>query len=289
MKYRILYILFKTFYYLLHLMPYKGRKAVTYGLAWLVGRVLKIRRQVAKKNLEKSFPDLSDKKINDIVNDVYLQVSYTLVEFLLSDELAVESLEQQVKIEGEKFLEEAVEREQGIIFYSAHFGNWEWLCSVLAALDYPVTAVAKPQNTILNREIEKIRTQSGLNLIYRGTGMLRKLYRLLKEGKCLILLGDQEAHSKGWKVNFLNRPASAYKGVVQLAAKTGAAIVPVFLVRQKLGHHKLHVKKPVYVAREANQEEKKEKLQHLTDLFSEVITAHKSQWLWLHRRWKTYD
>ncbi len=288
MKFRFSQIIFKTIYHLVNILPYKARKIICRMTALLIGRVFRVRRTVARENIKKSFPNLGKNEINSILNDVYLQLSFTLMEFLRTDKLAAGPLEKYVEIKGEDYLKDAFARGQGIIFYTAHFGNWEWLAAVLSKMGYPVTAVARSQSSLLNSEIEKIRQLTGLDLIYREKGAIRKTYRCLQEGKCLLILGDQEAHHKGWKVNFLGRPASAFKGAVQLSARTGAAVIPVFLVRKKLEYHQLIIKPPIFVDRKADPEELHSRLQELTDICGEMITRFKSHWLWLHRRWKSY-
>ncbi|MFW6007387.1 MAG: lysophospholipid acyltransferase family protein [Halanaerobiales bacterium] len=287
MKYQLLHIFLKILGFVSRILPDKGREIMAHLLSWILGKVVKIDRQVARKNIKKSFPQLSLAEIETIIDNVYLNLVYTLIEFLISEVMADEGWE-NVYFENEDYLKKAYKKNQGVIIYTAHFGNWEWLPLILAARGYPVTAIARKQNSMINKEIEKIRQLTGVNIIYRGKASIRKSFKCLQNGECLYIVGDQDARGQGWKVNFFNRPASTYKGAVKLAAKTGAPIVPSFLIRQEKGKFKLLFKKPVYVDPNTDKKGQKEILQKLTHIYEEVITDHKSQWLWLYKRWRTY-
>ncbi|MFW5999781.1 MAG: hypothetical protein ACOCQC_03855 [Halanaerobiaceae bacterium] len=41
--------------------------------------------------------------------------------------------------------------------------------------------------------------------------------------------------------------------------------------------------------KDSSRKEQEKILQHLTDICEETIKKHKEQWMWLHRRWKTYN
>jgi KDO2-lipid IV(A) lauroyltransferase len=189
---------------------------------------------------------------------------------------------------GEDYLKEACERGKGVIIYGAHFGNWEWMAAVLALLGYPLNAIALEQsNGFFNEKINEIREEKGINIITKGISV-RKTFSYLKNGECVYILGDQDAGKKGWEIDFFGQSASTYPGAVRLAQRTGASIVPVFLIRNKAGRFRLKIKQQHTIPHDINRDQQKEHLQELVNITEEVIKDYPSQWFWLHRRWKTY-
>ena len=288
MKYRILRCVMNVFIIVCRVLPYKGRELLGRFIGWLGYRLTGDRRKVARKNLAESFPEMDDKEIESNVKKMFTHLGFTLIEFFRNYKLAEDDINKYVEFENREYLDRAFERGNGVIIYTAHFGNWEWLGTIIAAMDYPITAIARRQKNIINDKIEKIRKSAGGKVIYQKEGTIRESFRCLKRGECLYVIGDQEARSRGWKINFLGRPASTFNGAVKLAARTGAAILPVYTIRQSLERHKLLIKKPVYVDSDASEQEQREILQELTNISEEVIKDHIPQWMWLHRRWKTY-
>jgi KDO2-lipid IV(A) lauroyltransferase len=69
--------------------------------------------------------------------------------------------------------------------------------------------------------------------------------------------------------------------------RTGAPLVPMFMVRDKPDHHTLIIKPPI---RLEDTGDKETDILHntaaLTKLIESYIREHPSQWWWFHRRWK---
>ncbi|MFW5999795.1 MAG: lysophospholipid acyltransferase family protein, partial [Halanaerobiaceae bacterium] len=132
---------------LCRILPYRGRKYLGHCFGKLGYSFTESRREVAAGNLSRAFPGMEKNEVDNIVRDMYINLGYTLVEFFQTYKLAQEGIERYVEIENGKNLEQAYNRGQGVIFYSAHFGNWEWLGSFISALGYPLVAVARRQKS----------------------------------------------------------------------------------------------------------------------------------------------
>jgi len=289
MKNFILYLLFQFFYFLVLLLPDKLR----YYLGKLFGKfayyITPERREIVYNNMKKSFKDkYSEEKLKKMTKEVYYNTGLILVEFILLKKLNKDNLKDFIEIKGEENLKKAYEKNNGVIIYGAHFGNWELMGSAISLLGYPLNAIAREQaNSYFNRKINKIRRNKGVKIIPKGISV-RKVYEAFKKGECVFILGDQDAKNKGWKMNFFDRPSSTFSGAVQMASRTGAIIVPTFLVRKGWRKYELTFYPPKEVSEDAQKEVKKQILQNLVDLTEEIIREYPTQWFWLHRRWKTY-
>jgi KDO2-lipid IV(A) lauroyltransferase len=118
---------------------------------------------------------------------------------------------------------------------------------------------------------------------------VRQAFKKLKDNQIVAILGDQDARSHGWKLKFFDRDASTYAGAVQFAKRTQAPIVPMFFHRQGWLKHKLKVYKPRQINKDASESELKEELQCLLELTEKEIRENPADWMWLHKRWKTYN
>lgn len=288
MKNFLLYLLYRGFSLIVKILPETWKYYLGIGFGKLAYFLTGKRRHLAKKNLKESFPgQLSVTEISRIIKNVYSHLGLTLVEFILMDKIDKTNFRDYFKIEGEERLAEAYEGGNGVILYGAHFGNWEWLAMFISLLGYPLNAIARIQkNSYIDQVVNQFRQSKGINIIPKGVAV-RKVFHCLKQGECVYILGDQDAHGKGWKMDFFGRPASTHTGPVKFAQRTGATIVPVFLVREGWRQHRLMIKEPIEVKEKISTKKQEQLLQNLNDLTTDVISEHKEQWLWLHRRWKS--
>lgn len=289
MKNLILYLVFQFFSGLVLLLPDKLRYYLGKYFGKFAYHITKERRETVYNNLKKSFKNkYNEEELDNMTKEVYYNTGLILVEFILLKKLHKDNLKDFIEIKGEENLKKAYEKDRGIIIYGAHFGNWELMGSAISLLGYPLNAIAQEQeNSYFNKKINEIRREKGIKIIPRGISV-REVYESLKKKECVFILGDQDARSRGWKMNFFDRPSSTFPGAVQLASRTGAIIVPTFLVRKGWRKYELTFYPAREVGEEANKEEKKEILQELVDLTEEIIRDYPTQWFWLHRRWKTY-
>ena len=289
MKNLIIYFIFRIFTFFVNILPKSVNKYFARGFGKLAYFLTKSRRQIAKKNIKNALgKNMTDKEIDEMVKKVYENIGFMLVEFILLKKINKSNYENFINIKGYENFIKAMNEEKGVIIYSAHFGNWEWLAAFISLMGFPLNAIAQEQhNSYFDRYINDLREEKGINVIKLGISV-RNAYNKLKKGECVFILGDQDARHKGWKLNFFSQPASTYHGVIQLAERTGALIVPTFLIRKEFTKHQLVFYPARKIENGMDQKEKKKALQKLNNLTEKVIKDHKNQWFWLHKRWKSY-
>ncbi len=283
MKDRLLFIVFSIIYYIINIIPDKIRKYLGLGLGNFIYYLLKSRREISKENLKKAFIDkYNEEELKCLNKKIFQQMGLTMIEFML---LGDDNIADIIDIEGLNYLDEAYKKGQGVIVYSAHFGNWEWLVSTISEMGYPVNAIARKQdNMYFDQKINDIRSSKGVNIIPKGISV-RQAFKALRNGEILFILGDQNARSHGWCLDFFSHPASVFPGAVQLASRTGALIVQAYLIREEWGKHNLEFYPSYDIGKGADEEEQRELLKELNKNMEKIITDHPDQWLWMHRRW----
>src|SRR5690606_15442719 len=82
-------------------------------------------------------------------------------------------------------------RGEPAIFITGHCGNWELLGTVLAAIGYPMVALARPlDNPLINRWLLDIRQTHGMKIVTKW-GATPILQDTLRDGGRVAFIADQ--------------------------------------------------------------------------------------------------
>jgi Kdo2-lipid IVA lauroyltransferase/acyltransferase len=217
---------------------------------------------------------------------VFIQFSKSLVDFLRGPSLTLEELDRIVHADGFEHVREAQAADRGIIFVTAHLGNWEMLGRWLSAKGVPLTVVARePEDPAFAAYVHQMRENAGFSVAYRGSGV-RELLSLLKAKKALGLLPDQ--NSGDLFIPFFGIPAGTVAGPASLALHTGAVLLPCYCVRQENDMYRLLVLPPI--STHSTGDRNADTVRIMTEVnhaLESVIRKYPDQWLWLHNRWKS--
>lgn len=246
-------------------------------------------RNVARQNLRMAFGDTkSDEEINRIIKDVFRNLGQTAVEFFQIPSLTYKKALTSITPEHRERLDKCFEDGRGVVLLASHFGNWELMASVGALAEYKISAVARPlDDPVLEEIVRGIRESSGLMLIPRRTSALAAV-RKLKRNEIVGILADQNTRKQNVFVDFFGIKAATTPGPALLALRTGAHLVPVFMLRENPGEHRLIVEEPIEPVRTGDQEaDVVATTQKCADILEKYVREYPSQWFWVHRRWRT--
>lgn len=219
-----------------------------------------------------------------LARKVFQHLGINLVEFLSLQYLTPQEINKWCYIKGEKNLTDAIKQGKGVIFLSAHFGNWELIGARLASDGFQVVSPARPQDEF-EKYIKRIRDEKGFKTLPVDEGLL-PLLSFLKKGYIVCILSDQNILFGGVEVPFLGIPTSTPPGAAILALRSKVPILPVFDVRVGR-HHIIHILPPLQLLRDGNF---REDVINNTAMFNKIIEEwvlkYPEQWLWLHNRWR---
>lgn len=230
------------------------------------------------------------KEIEGIARQCFKQIARTGLEVIYSLD-RVEEIKKNVRFEGIEHLDEAQAMGKGVILVSAHFGNFPLLLAKLGLEGYKVNTVARPlRNRLIEGQIKKRREKlkiTIINSIPRKTCIYDSIH-CLRSNECLFVLLDQNFGTGGVFVDFFGTKAATAIGPLVLARRTGAAIVPCFIMRQKDGTHSIVFKPRLEFSDSGNDEEKIfDLVQKITGIIESYIRNSPQEWAWIHRRWKS--
>lgn len=178
---------------------------------------------------------------------------------------------------------------KGFILVTGHYGSFELPGHLLAALGFDVHAVMRPlDNEYLNRFIVQSRRTHGLKLIDKK-GATATAETIICDGGLLAFIGDQDAGRKGIFVDFFGQPASTYKSIGLLAMTTVCPIVVGYARRHNdNAHYEVGVERIIKPEEWSNQHDPLRWItQTYTTAIESIVRADPSQYLWIHRRWKS--
>jgi len=241
-------------------------------------------RRVALANLAMALPALSEREHVRIADGVFLSIARLLVTFARFPSLNRANVGRWIRYEGFEHFENALRRGKGVLFATAHLGNWELSAYAHALLTAPMHIVVRPlDNPLMDALVARRRTMSGNHLIEKKD-FARGILQALAANQAVGILIDQNASlDTGVFVDFFGIPACAGAGFARLAAHTGAAVIPGFaLWSESEQKFVLRFYPEVAISGDAQQDTAR-----IHAVLERVIREHPDQWLWIHRRWKT--
>jgi len=211
-----------------------------------------------------------------------------LMEVLQFPRLTSENLGKLVVFQGKQNIDNALKKGKGVIILTAHFGNWELLGASLALSGYGVNFIVRPvRSPRLEIMVNRSRERMGIRCIPRGTS-IKEALKCLKRNEILGILSDIDTSVDGVFVDFFGRPAFTPRGPASIALRTGAALIPAFIIRQKDDTHKIVIEKALELKTTGNQEEEVLiNTARFTKIIESYIRKYPEQWIWIHQRWKT--
>ena len=259
-------------------------------LAYLLYRLactFGIRRNVALTNLGIAYPESDLSWRREVVKKLYCNLSLSVMEFLILTKNPKVVSKWVTKVEGEEHLENLSKSGRGAVLLTAHMGNWELLAAWLACKGYPLVAgVRDPNDVHVSKLLACYRKDLGVETIPKKS-LLLKGAKLLKQGKFIGILADQDGGTDGIRVSFMGKVASTVGGPAALSLLTKAPVVPIVSYRIAPYEHEILVLPPIEPLYELPREEAiGEMTIKFNDILEGFIRRSPEQWLWLHRRWR---
>lgn len=283
------YIIVSLFGILVRLLPLYLSVRIGSFIGDVVFSILGVRKDITLRNIKQAFGDRKTfKEIESIGRECYKNFGIGLVEFLRFPILTMKDVQSLITINGLENINNALSLRRGVVAITGHFGNWELLGAVFSFLGYPVNfLVGEQHNLLVDYRMNYLRRLCGIKIIPMGFS-IRKVLEALRKNEIVAMLSDQDAGREGVFVNFFGKEASTPKGPAIFALKTGACILPVFIVREGIVRHRIFIEKPILVKDTDGEPENIIKFTQLyTSILEKYIQWFPNHWFWPHRRWKT--
>jgi KDO2-lipid IV(A) lauroyltransferase len=291
----LVYLAFRSFQLVVYLLPFRLNAV----LGRLMGRAYYLidrwRRRIIKANISVVFRrELDNKKRRILAREGCEHLVMNILDFLKLNKIVnPENYRKFIEIRGLSNLMKSIERGKGTILAEGHFGN-ALLIRYLCYLDIPSTAVIMREldNPYIERFISSA-FEAHDAIMIRPDGAIEGMHRLLLQNAITVTLADQKAGGKprvgrhGVVVDFFGIPSQTHITAPLLARRTGASILPIFVIRKGPGSYRIEINEPLRLICTADEtSDLKKNARKLNQIFENYIRRYPEHWFWVHRRWK---
>jgi len=247
-------------------------------------------RRVGERNLDLAFPGLPLGDRTRILRGVYRHLGWQLVEFCRMTRYTAENTRDWVRTEGLDHYLAAMARGKGVLIVTGHLGAWELSSFYHSLMGHPMGMVIRRlDNRRLDDYVNAIRCLHGNRVLHKDD-FARGLLTAMRAGETIGILMDTNMRPpQGVFVEFFGRQACTASGLARVALKTGAAVLPGFMLwKPAEGKYVLHFGPELKFARTGDAEADAQAATQVCASATEAwIRRYPDQWLWIHRRWKT--
>lgn len=244
-------------------------------------------RRIVRRNLTFVYPEWTHYRVKRISKRVFENLGMTVLEILQMTCLSKDNIMEKVKINGQEHVLNAMQSDNGVIFISAHLGNWE-MVPLFWPLHFkvPITVVAKQLNNhFINRWTHILRTRFGSKVIYKA-GAMPEMTRALRQGKMLALLIDQGG-SPVDSITFFGKLVTATPAAALLALRCNSPVLLGYCVRNSDGTFTIKIEPPLALKRTDDlRSDLRINTQMMMDVIEKAVRENPEQWFWVHKRWK---
>lgn len=216
------------------------------------------KRTAVMKELMTTLPDLDKSEAEQLIRKGFMTASTVAIESYCFPRLNPANINSWMRIHGESHLRRALNRGRGVVIILAHYGANQMIMAALGYRGYRVNQIGSrpddwhrlsgiaptPIERLIFRERLVLEKSLPANFIYIDKSM-RPVYQCLERNEIMMLAADGRAGTRFIQARMCGRIMNLSAGPFRIAAATGAALIPVFPVRDADGTHDLHIEEPI--------------------------------------------
>ena len=257
-------------------------------LGKLIGPLFRSKK-IIKQNIKTGLGEIDVQKESEIINDMWSNIGRTFAEYVFLKDFKFNRTNfDHMKINGISHLDTIKKNNKPVIFYSAHFANFELMAMELDKFGIKCAAIYRPLNNFfLNPLMEYLRMKYICpNQIPKGRMGVREIIGKVKDGYSIALMVDQRV-SEGPRTLFFNKPAHTTTIPAQLVLKYDCKLVPISLERKEGSNFEMTIHEPYKIEKTGSDEEDTKNITlKINQVIEKMIINNPKQWIWSHNRWK---
>jgi KDO2-lipid IV(A) lauroyltransferase len=247
-------------------------------------------RRVGERNLQLALPQLSSNDRKTVLRHVFRNLGWQMVEFCRLPGYTADNTRGWIRTEGLEHFLSAKAQGRGVLVLTGHLGAWELSSFYHSLMGHPMGMVIRRlDNRLLDAYVNSIRCLHGNHVLHKDD-FARGLLHCMRAGETVgILMDTNMTPPQGVFVRFFGVTACTASGLARVALKTGAAVLPGFLLWEPVERqYVLHFGPELTFSASGDREaDILAATQQCNDVLESWIRRYPDQWLWIHRRWKT--
>jgi len=236
--------------------------------------------RIARLNLAQFFDEKTSEKIR---KDMYLNWARSLEE-ILRVIVKGEDVDKFVTMaeSSREVLDEALQKRSGVIYFTAHMGNWELMAIYLARCGYDINTIAKESyDRRFTELIRRFREDNKVKCIFRNeNNIMDRIENVLRSNGIMGFLIDQNTKVLSVDVNFIGRLAPTPVVPVRIMKRNNTPSIVGYIHRRDKKNI-IEIRRLEY----SHSEDERVILERINGIISEGIMKYPSEWIWIHNRW----
>lgn len=277
--------------FLWNLFPWRMNLYFAKILAFIWIDVFRIRRDVIYSNIERAFPGMSDDKKRIIAKKSMIALCRSFFDVIRIPYLTDSWISKNVIFENPEIFKKIQEQNEGIFFLSLHLGSGDLAAAVVSRTYKPITIISK---RFVNRFLDSFwfglreRSQTLFINAHAKNNAFEILAALKKKRGVAFVLDQFMGKPYGAETQFFGVTTGTAYGLALFSKKTERPVYPLYTFWDD--NHKLHVvvDEAIDLSRELSETN-----EVITNKFNAVleniIVKYPEHWMWVHKRWKTFE
>ena len=264
----------------LNILPQSIQYLIGKGIGKIFYKRFNERREIARWNLKKCFPEKNEKEIRVILKQSFERLGESLFEFLNAFWAPDKKLKKLIiNFDEIESIVEGFDKSKGKLLLFMHTPNLDLVVRT-ASLFMPVSGMARTQNNKIIDNLFKASRKKFTERIFNPSEIL-ELLNFLKNGKACLYAPDQDyGYKSSIFVDFFGHKALTVK-FPYLASKRANCDVYLFSLKKRglqysAALEKINLKK----------ENVEEDLKTINSKIENYILSNPENYLWSHRRFK---
>ncbi len=226
------------------------------------------------------------------VREVFRNFGMYLADFFRFNRITAEEVQRMVRIEGLERMQAALAQGRGAIGLTAHLGNFELAGAVLTLLGLQVSAVVlthqdKKVDAFFSRRRERVGVKAIPIQKQSPRVFFESAISALRRNEVLALVGDRDFFNHGIDLPLFGKTIRVPTGPANFSLKTGAPIVPGFLVREADGKYRFILESPIPIPQGVSREEAvRQMTEACLDVMFKYIRQYPTQWYGFREFWR---
>jgi KDO2-lipid IV(A) lauroyltransferase len=265
------------------LLPLNWQIGIGKSIGRLAHRIGAERRAITRRNIELSFPELTEAERNKLAREHFEALGASLMEMALARWASDRKLREIATVEGVEHIQQTLDEGFGVILLSAHFTTLEVTGRAFSLQSPPFDAVFRRFRSDFTTELlSGTRKKSAREVIEKND--IKSMVRSLRDGVPVWYAPDQSYHLKqSALIPFFGVPAMTNIATTTLAKLGRAKAIPFLPRRLPEGGYELRILPPIEGLPSDNPIED-------TSKYVAIIEAHirqcPEQYYWVHRKFK---
>lgn len=283
----LIYRLFLILDAVLMALPRSWRKGFFIGLANIGHLLAPKRNRVIRQNLAFAFGDqLDESEKTAIEKYCYRNLAINLLQTMENRRNSAQSIAPSITFKNREPVDAILAEGRGIIFVSAHFGNWELGAAAISSLVTPTATIYKGfSRQEFDPYLFEARSNHRMKMVEKN-GALKHLTKTLKNNGSISLMIDQSSNAKyGIPIDFFSHQTYHSSTASHLASKFNVPIVGVYIFSDDEEHYTLSFEDPIEV-NGSDDDAIREATVKQVNALEQIIKTHPKLWFWCHKRWK---